>query len=335
VKKRIIIPTVCTVLAALIILAFYKGRIETIVYTGNTQNEESTLTDLIFGKFPNRVTYYLFHSRETSIPNVYSYRVSFNDTEADVQINEKSKVGYIRFMGANMYFDSTGTIVESTDEIYENVPEITGLDYDSLIVGQKIDTQEEMVLKSVLTFAQNFSEYDLPVTKVDFTDTGDIVLTMNDVEVQLGTTDHLSDKLYQLSVLYPELENRSGTLYLSSYDGTQSRIVFRDNTKSTQTETESETTATEETQTTEETAAAEETAADASAEQTDTEAQTEAQTETQAETTPETTAEEPTEAAAEETAETLAEEPAEAAAEETSAIDSETETEAADAEASG
>ena len=311
-KKKIMIPAVCAGLAVVIMLAFYKGRIDTIVYTGNTEHEESTLTEIIFGKFPNRVTYYLFHSGQVSIPDVESYRVSFTGTEADVQINENKKVGYISFMGANMYFDSSGTIVESTDEIYENVPEITGLSYDSLIVGQKIDTQEEMSLNSVLTFAQNFADYDLPVTQADFTDTGDIVLTMNDVQVQLGTTEHLSDKLYQLSLLYPELENRSGTLYLSNYDGTQNRIIFRDNTKSAQTETESETTDTSDTQTTDETT---ETAQDTAADQTETAA------------SEDTVTEETTEAAAEMTAET--------AAEETSAIDSETETNAAEETSSG
>ena len=61
---------------------------------------------------------------------------------------------------------------------------------------------------------------------------------MNNVTVQLGTTDHLSDKLFQLNALYSKLADMSGTLYLSSYDGTQDRIIFRDDTRSALTDTQ-------------------------------------------------------------------------------------------------
>ncbi len=233
-KKKTAIPVILAALLAAGAICVYSMRIDTVVYTGNTQYDESWLTRTIFGGLPpNRLTYCLFHRSHTAIPEVEKYDVSFSGTEADVTIYEKTKVGYIRYMGANLYFDRYGTIVESTDEVYDNIPEITGLSFDSLIVGRTIDTQQELTLASVLAFTQSFSEYSLPVSRADFTDTGDIVLTLNNVTVQLGTTDHLSDKLFQLNALYPKLENLSGTLYLSSYDGTQDRIIFRDDTKTT------------------------------------------------------------------------------------------------------
>jgi cell division protein FtsQ len=238
VKKKAAIPVILAALIAAAAVLGYSMRIDTIVYTGNTQYDESWLTRTIFGGLPNRLTYYLFHRSHVSIPEVEKYDVRFSGNEADVQIYEKTRVGYIRYMGANLYFDRYGTIVESTDQTYENIPEITGLSFDSLIVGQKIDTQQELALESVLTFTQSFSEYSLPVSRADFTDTGSIVLTMNNVTVQLGTTDHLSDKLFQLNALYSKLADMSGTLYLSSYDGTQDRIIFRDDTRSAQTDTQ-------------------------------------------------------------------------------------------------
>lgn len=238
-KKKAIPIFFAAVLAAILVTA-YCMRIETIVYTGNTQYEENTLTRMIFGKLPNRLTYYLFHHSHAAIPGIDSYTVRFSGTEADVVIREKTEVGYIRYMGANFYFDRYGNVVESTDEVYEDIPEITGLDFDSIIVGQKIDTTQEMMLNSVLSFTQNFAEYRLPVSHADFTETGDIVLTMNDVTVQFGSTDHLLDKLYQLNALYPKLQNLSGTLYLSGYDGTQEKIVFRDNNRTAETQTASQ-----------------------------------------------------------------------------------------------
>lgn len=239
-KKKVVIPVILAALVASAAVFTYCMRIDKVVYTGNTQYDESWLTRTIFGGLaPNRLTYYLFHRTHASIPEVEKYDVQFIGNEAEVTVSEKTKIGYIRYMGANLYFDRYGTIVESTDAVYENIPEITGLSFDSLIVGQLIDTQQELTLNSVLTFSQSLSEYNLPVSRADFTDTGDIVLTMKNVSVQLGTTEHLPDKLFQLNALYPKLKDLSGTLYLASYDGTQERIIFRDSTR-TATETADE-----------------------------------------------------------------------------------------------
>ena len=42
-------------------------------------------------------------------------------------------------MGCNMYFDKDGIVVESSTDLYENVPQIDGLKFDSIVINTKLD----------------------------------------------------------------------------------------------------------------------------------------------------------------------------------------------------
>ena len=42
----------------------------------------------------------------------------------NVTIYEKAVVGYINYMGCNMYFDKDGIVVESSSKLYSGVPQI-------------------------------------------------------------------------------------------------------------------------------------------------------------------------------------------------------------------
>ena len=46
-----------------------------------------------------------------------------------ITVYEKAVIGYIRYMGCNMYFDKDGIVVESSTETFEKVPEIIGLKF--------------------------------------------------------------------------------------------------------------------------------------------------------------------------------------------------------------
>lgn len=225
-KKKLIFASALAGLVALGLVFWYTMRIETVVYTGNTRNEESALTEEIFGDHPNRISYYLFHSRHAQIPFVDSYDVKFTGQEADVSVIEKELIGYIPYMGQYLYFDKTGMVVTSSEQVVEGVPKIIGLSFNSIFVGQTLDVTDTAFFQKVLSFMQKFADYELTADSADFTDPQDIEVIMGDVTVKLGSMEHMQDKLYQLSCLSEYLNGRSGTLHLEKYDGSQTRIIF-------------------------------------------------------------------------------------------------------------
>ena len=71
-------------------------------------------------------------------------------------------------MGCNMYFDKDGIVVESSTEEYENVPEIDGLKFDSIVLNAKLDTGNPEVYNTILELTHSFDKYDIQVDKVYF-----------------------------------------------------------------------------------------------------------------------------------------------------------------------
>lgn len=110
---------------------------------------------------------------------------------------EKAIVGYVRYMGCNMYFDKDGIVVESSTDLYENVPEIDGLNFNSIVINTKLDAGNSEIYNTILDLTQSFDKYDINVDKVYFDSSYNITLYMGDVKVSLEAarilrTDYLN-----------------------------------------------------------------------------------------------------------------------------------------------
>lgn len=216
-------------LAASGVFSWYFFEIKNVTYLNNTRNEEEALTKAIFGDYPNFIFYKLIGRKNAKIPFVQSYSVKYKSRDSvEVQIYEKPVIGYLKYMGTNMYFDKDGIVVEnSTDDEKYGVPEVTGLEYASVIVGKQIDVGNPELFEKILNFTQAFARYSIPVTNVDFDEDGNATVLVGDVQVRLGNSGNMTDKMYQLSKLYPNLEGKKGILYMEDYDSTKSNIIFK------------------------------------------------------------------------------------------------------------
>ena len=62
-----------------------------------------------------------------------------------------------------MYFDKDGIVVESSTDVYENVPEIDGLKFDSIVINNKLDVGNSEIYNTILALTQSFVKYDINV----------------------------------------------------------------------------------------------------------------------------------------------------------------------------
>ena len=144
-----------------------------------------------------------------------------------VTIYEKAIVGYVKYMGCNMYFDKDGIVVESSTDVYENVPEIDGLKFDSIVINNKLDVGNSEIYNTILDLTQSFDKYDINVDKVYFDSSYNITLYMGDVKVSLGNSKDFTDRLFELKQLSARFGTLKGTLYLDEYNGDESSIIFK------------------------------------------------------------------------------------------------------------
>ncbi len=136
--------------AALFLLFLWNLRIGTIHVNGAEFYTEQELADFIFEtSLEKNVLYAWLKNRfgdSKEIPFVAGYTVEFNGLkEATVNVYEKKVVGYIDYMGSHMYFDKDGTVVESSSQIREDIPLITGLHFDYIVLYKKLPVENGRV----------------------------------------------------------------------------------------------------------------------------------------------------------------------------------------------
>ena len=208
----------------------YAGFMVTdITYTGNKHYTQQQMTECIFGtEHPNALIYTLFGKKNKNIPFIQKYDVEVTwPNKMNVAVYEKAIVGYISYMGCNMYFDKDGIVVESSSENYEDVPQITGLDFKSIVLDAKLEVGNDAVFSQILELTQAFDKYQLGVKKVYFDSSYNVSLYMGNVKVMLGSAADCNDKLYALKQVSEKLTGMKGTLHLENYDGTTASIIFK------------------------------------------------------------------------------------------------------------
>ena len=225
-QKRIRNLFLCLiVLAALFLLFLWNLRIETIHVTGGEFYTEQELTDYIFEKPVERNFLYAYlncrFGQKKSIPFVAGYTMEFNSMkEVTITVYEKKVIGYIDYMGSHMYFDKDGTVVESSSEIRKEVPLITGLSFDYIVLYKPLPVKDETAFTQILNLTQLIKKYDIPVDKVYFDAKMNATLYIGDIRVLLGDKKDMEEKVAELTGMLSMLEGMSGTLHLETYDKT-------------------------------------------------------------------------------------------------------------------
>lgn len=215
-------------LAAVILFAV---RITDIEVTGNKQYTKEQIIDLIFdGKWSRNSAYCYYENRfrdHKSIPFIEEYKINFKSpTKVEIVVFEKSVVGYVSYMSSYMYFDKDGIIVESSGDQLPGVPWITGLDFGHIVLHQPLPVGNNEIFEQILNLTQVLSINEVRVDKINYNTFDEAELFIGDITVELGNNQNLNGKVAELRDILPELSGLSGTLYLDTYDETNSNPTY-------------------------------------------------------------------------------------------------------------
>ena len=202
-KHRLFIVTGGLLLLCLLCIGFYVIRITSVTYIGNTRYTEEELTELLFDKPYSLNPIYCFwesnYGEKKQIPFIQSYDINFQSWNTiQIQIYEKSIVGYVDYKGYRMYFDKDGIIVESSQEALENVIKIEGLYFSHMVLHQKLPIEEEKIFNLILSLTQVLIRYELPVDKV-------------------GQDIYLNEKIAKVNDLLPSIMGLSGEINMKEF----------------------------------------------------------------------------------------------------------------------
>lgn len=224
-KKNLVFAGVFLAVLILLAVLLLMLRITNVEVSGNNQYTdeqiEATVFDTKFSRNP-LYCYYQYRFRpHKSIPFVEDYRIVFRSpTQVEIMVYEKSVVGYVSYMNSLMYFDREGIIVESANEQIPNIPLVTGLDFGHIVLYRPLPVEDKNIFAEILNLTQVLSVYEIQVDRIHYTRDRQARLYIGELEVNLGGNTDMSGKISELRDIMISQPSLAGTLYLDSYDET-------------------------------------------------------------------------------------------------------------------
>jgi len=220
------------VIAAVSVALSYKLiKVETVEVKGLVRQNHETVERILFEDNTDRSMMRLFIDkllgRNKHIPFVEEYEIEIvSMKEIEVTVYEKSITGYVICMERNWYFDKDGLIVECTGEILEGIPYISGLEFDYVVVDEKLPVENEDIFDKLLDLTQQIEKYHIEVNHID-ADDGELMIQIGNVRIELGTGEELNGKMQDLNDLLPTMEDVPGVLDMTVYDVNRKGYSFK------------------------------------------------------------------------------------------------------------
>lgn len=214
-------------------LLLEKYTIQTVYVEGNMHYTEEEIKGFVMdGTLGNNSLYLSLKYRNKGVENipfvdVMDVSVLAPDT-IRITVYEKALAGYVKHMGTYMYFDKDGYVVESSGVRTVGVPQITGLTFDYMVLGEQLPVEDNTVFGSILNITKMLNKYDLTSDKIYFHNSNEVTVYFGDIKVALGNEpDRIEDKIMLLPDFLTRLAGKKGTLQMEEYDEGSGKYTFK------------------------------------------------------------------------------------------------------------
>ncbi len=235
-KIFIIMAAAAVLLTALAGAAYYVREnytIHTVYVEGNVHYTEEEIREIVMeGPLGDNSLYLSMKYKNRGIEgvpfvDVMDVSILAPDT-IKITVYEKAVIGYIQYLDSYMYFDKDGYVVECSSVRTMGIPQITGLVFDHLVVGEALPVENPEVFENILNVTKLLKKYELLSDKIYFHNSGEVTLYFGNVKVALGNEPaRLEDKLMLLPEFLPNLAEKSGTLQMQKYDEDTGKYTFQ------------------------------------------------------------------------------------------------------------
>lgn len=235
VRRAGIIALTVVILAAVVLgVGAYDIRehtVQTVYVEGNVHYTEEEIKSFVIDDsfLGNNSRYLSFKYKNKEIENipfidVLTVEIVSADT-IKITVIEKAIIGYVKYLDTYMYFDKSGCVVESSGIRTMGVPQVTGLKFDHVVVGEELPIENKEIFGEIQNLKNFFDKNDLSADRLYFDSRNEITVYFGGVKVPLGNEpDMLEPKINALKGILPNLTGKSGTLHMEKYslEGTYS-----------------------------------------------------------------------------------------------------------------
>ena len=147
-----------------------------------------------------------------------------------IQVTERKVRGYVPYMGAYLYIDEAGRVLDVQDACQEALPLVKGLQFGHFTKGEVIPVENPDALAVVLHISQLMEKYELLdlVVEIDVSNPENVYAYVNQVQIHLGDMENGDMKIrYMAEIMQTIPKEDRGVLDLSQLNNSGGAAVFR------------------------------------------------------------------------------------------------------------
>ncbi|MBP5248733.1 MAG: cell division protein FtsQ/DivIB [Lachnospiraceae bacterium] len=233
-KRRL--PVLQIVIAVLLIIAavavYSETQAENIEITGLSIYEKQEFLEKagITGIFSNTYLYYLKYRYKgtENIPYIDTYSVKIKDHNSlSIRVYENDVIGSVKVMENYFLFDKDGVVLKSSSKMPDNVPLVTGLEFDEIMMFEKLDIQKQSLFNTILEIIRLLGKFEINVRQIDFDMSYEVTLSTENLTILLGRRDKFDDCIAALAGVFPDASKVGGTLDMRNYSEDNKDIILR------------------------------------------------------------------------------------------------------------
>ena len=234
-RRKLILLAVLSGILAICIGALLMVKVfvvKNVKVEGNELYDENLIINTVLNDEYSWNSLYVFlkytFSDTQQLPFIDTMEITMEDPQTlHIRVYEKGLLGYLYIpaIGQNAYFDKDGIVVETSSRVIENVPRMEGLDCSTVVLYEKLPIDNKL-LKQLLTLTQTLKRAELEPDAIVYGVKNAPVLKYDNVSVNLGSMEYLTQKVERIKKILPKVSDMSGTLHLENWSEQNTNIVF-------------------------------------------------------------------------------------------------------------
>ena len=202
--------------------------VRTVYVEGNVHYTEDEIMEIVMsGPLGDNSLYLSLKYRDRGIVDVMNVSILAPDT-IKITVYEKALAGYVKYLDTYMYFDKDGYVVESSGIRTQGIPQITGLSFNHVVLGEQLPVEDPQVFSRIMDLTKLLNKYSLAADKIYLHSSGDITIYFGQIKVSMGSDNsHIEDKLQLLPDFLEKLQGKSGTLQMENYEEGKGKFTFK------------------------------------------------------------------------------------------------------------
>jgi cell division protein FtsQ len=216
-----------------VLLLIFTFSIKKAAVVGASHYTDQQIREMVLKSGADNNSLYLFLKykflKTPQIPFIEKIDVEMIDNhKVSINVYEKTVIGCVKYMGEYLYFDKDGIIVESSSDKSDDIPIIYGLEFNRIILHQKLKVQKDELYDVILNMTKLIRKYKVNVDKICFDTDYNVTLECGKITVLLGKKSYYDDALSDLkNILIKAAGTKVRVLDMSNYTKGTGYVIGR------------------------------------------------------------------------------------------------------------